>query len=274
MPFFSVSLLLIIMNIVTSYRGFKDHFFYDRYAFKIDAVRVQKDYKRMITSGFLHVNWTHLVFNMIALFFFSGSIEGYLGPFKFLLIYAAGLVGGNALSLFIHRYSGDYSSVGASGAILAVIFAAIALFPGMSVGLLFIPIPGWLFGLLYVAISIYGIRSRSDNIGHDAHLGGGVAGILLALVMEPSILITNTFTLLIITLPAVAFIALIVYKPQALLIDNFFFKSHRNMTVEDRYNANKRDKQKELDKLLEKIHHKGISSLSKKERAMLEEYSK
>lgn len=274
-PFFSFSTILLIMNVITSYRGFKDPFFYDRFSFRIDAVLIEKDYKRIITSGFLHVNWTHLVFNMIALFFFSGSVESYLGPFKFLLMYAAGLAGGNLLSLFIHRFSADYSSVGASGAINAVIFAAIALFPGMSIGLFFLPsIPGWLFGLVYVIISIYGIRSRSENIGHDAHLGGGLAGILVAILFSPSILLTNTFTILIITIPAIAFIAFIFYKPQALLIDNLFYKNHHNYTVEDRYNVNKVNRQKELDRLLEKIHKRGINSLSKKEREMLEEYSR
>ncbi len=275
LPFFSFSTILIIMNIITSYRGFKDPFFYDRFSFRVDAVLVQKDYKRLVTSGFLHVNWTHLVFNMLALFFFSGSVESYLGPLKFLLIYAAGLAGGNLLSLFIHRFSGDYSSVGASGAINAVMFAAIALFPGMSIGLFFLPaIPGWLFGLVYVIISIYGIRSRSENIGHDAHLGGGLTGVLVAILFSPSILLTNTFTILIIAVPAIAFIAFIFYKPQALLIDNLFFKNHQNYTVEDRYNAQKRDRQKELDRLLEKIHNRGINSLSKKERETLEEYSR
>ena len=116
----------------------------------------------MFTSGFLHVNWMHLIFNMIALYFFSGSLELYLGPLRFLLIYFASLVGGDALSLFIHRNDSDYDSVGASAGVTGVIFASIALFPGMRIGLLFLPlaIPGWLFGLVYILYSIYGIRSR------------------------------------------------------------------------------------------------------------------
>ena len=211
LPFFSISTILIIMNVVTSYRGFKDQLFYDRYAFIVDAVLVHKDHKRLLTSGFLHVNWTHLIFNMIALIFFSGSVEAYLGPLKFIFIYLSGLLGGNLLSLFIHRFGGDYSSVGASGAINAVIFASIALFPGMDISLFLLPaIPGWLFGLIYVIISIYGIRSRSENVGHDAHLGGGLAGVFLAILLSPSILVTNTFTIAVIALPAIAFIVFII----------------------------------------------------------------
>lgn len=271
----SISGIIILLTIIVSYKGFKDHFFLDKYSFKVDAVLIQKDYKRIITSGFLHVGWTHLIFNMLALYFFSSSLENYIGAMNFLVIYLSGLLGGDLLSLFIHRHHGEYSSVGASGAITGIIFSSIALFPGMNIGLFLLPaIPGWLFGTAYVLISIYGIRSRTDNIGHDAHLGGGLAGMLVAILLFPSALIENTFTIVIVAVPAILFILFIVYKPQALLIDNIFFKNRQNLTVEDKYNLNKRNRQKELDKLLEKIHNKGMNSLSKKEKATLEEYSK
>jgi uncharacterized membrane protein (UPF0182 family) len=135
-------------------------------------------------------------------------------------------------------------------------------------------IPGWLFGLVYVLVSIYGIKSRTNNIGHDAHLGGGLAGMLTAVILFPAIITQNAFTLVVVAVPAIAFILFIIYKPQALLIDNFFFKNRRNLTIEDKYNVRKINRQKELDILLEKIHRNGINSLSKKEREILEEYSK
>ncbi len=272
---FSISTILIILNIIVSYRGFKDHLFFDKYCFKIDPVAIQKDYKRLITSGFLHVSWTHLIFNMFSLYLFSSSLESSIGSFHYLIIYTAGLVGGNLLSMFIHRNHGEYSSVGASGAIFAIIFSAIAIIPGMHIGFFLLPaIPGWLFGLAFVLISIYGIRSRTDNIGHDAHLGGGLAGMLVAVALYPSALTENAFTLLIVAVPAIAFILFIIYKPQALLIDNYFFKNHSYLTIEDKYNLSRQNRQKDLNRLLEKIHRKGMKSLSKKEREMLEEYSK
>ncbi|HEX8356883.1 MAG TPA: rhomboid family intramembrane serine protease [Segetibacter sp.] len=272
---FSISGILILLNLIVSYQGFKNRAFYNKYAFKIDAVLVQKDYKRIITSGFLHVSWTHLIFNMVALYFFGDSLERVIGVVNYLVIYLAALAGGSLLSLFIHRNHSAYSSAGASGAITGVIFASIALFPGMNIGLFLLPsIPGWLFGLIYVLVSIYGIRSRTSNIGHDAHLGGGLAGMLTAIILFPLILTQNTVTILVVALPAIAFILFIIYKPHALLIDNLFFKSNRNLTLEDKYNLTKIDKQKELDKLLEKIHFKGMDSLSKKERETLKEYSK
>src|ERR1700755_683261 len=129
-----ISLLLIIANVIVSYQGFKNSEFYNKYKFRVDAVLLYKDYKRLVTSGFLHVNWMHLIFNMLALFFFSGSLESYLGPVRFLLIYFLSLIGGDALSLFVHRNDGDYDSVGASAGVNGVIFAAIALFPGMQIG--------------------------------------------------------------------------------------------------------------------------------------------
>ena len=228
----------------------------------------------MVTSGFLHVNWLHLIFNMFALYFFSSSLESYLGPFNFIIIYFAGLIGGDLLTLLLHKNDGGYSSVGASGAIAGVIFASIALFPHMQIGLLFIPVPAWLFGLIYILYSIYGIRSNKDNIGHDAHLGGALVGMATGLIMFPSAFAANYPTILLIALPAVAFIILIIKRPSVLLINNLFFNKHRHLNLEDRYNLNKRSQQKEIDDILEKIHKRGMSSLTKREKSMLEEYSR
>ncbi len=272
-----ISLLLILVNVIVSYQGFKNSTFYNKYKFRVDAVLLYKDYKRMVTSGFLHVNWMHLIFNMLALYFFSGSLELYLGPVKFLLIYFLSLIGGDLLSLFIHRNDGDYDSVGASAGVTGVMFASIALFPGMHIGLLFLPIsiPGWLFGLIYVLYSIYGIRSRKNNIGHDAHLGGALVGLLIAIIIQPSALINNTWAIVIIMLPSVFFIYMIITRPHILLIDNYFFRKHSDaITVDHKYNIERANKQQEIDRILEKIHRKGMHSLTSKEKQMLEEYSR
>lgn len=272
-----ISLILIVANFIVSYQGFRNSLFYNKYKFNVDAVLLYKDYKRLITSGFLHVNWMHLIFNMLALYFFSGSLELYLGPVRFLIIYFLSLIAGDLLSLLVHRHQGDYDSVGASAGVNGVIFASIALFPNMRIGLLFIPIgiPAWLFGLVYVLYSIYGIRSRKYNIGHDAHLGGALVGLLIAIIMQPSALINNTWAILIIMLPSVFFIYMIITRPHILLIDNFFFNKHSNaITVDHKYNIEQVNKQKEIDRILEKIHKKGMKSLTQKEKQMLEDYSK
>jgi membrane associated rhomboid family serine protease len=271
-----IGLILIIANVFFSYKGFTNEAFFDGYKFEVDKILVNKEYKRLVTSGFLHVSWTHLIFNMISLYIFSGAIEDSLGGAKFLIIYFASLIGGDLLSLFVHRNHADYNSVGASGAICGIIFASIALFPGMEVGFLGLPIyiPSWLYGLLYIAFSIYGIRSKKDNIGHEAHLGGALIGMLVAIIIVPSAFMENYVTILIIAVPSIAFIYLIITRPQVLLIDNFYFKTHKNnYSIDHRYNEAKNKSQQEIDAILDKINKKGIDSLSKKEKEILKQHS-
>jgi len=161
----TIALIILVVNVVFSYKGFTNEQFFDRYKFEVDKILINKDYKRLITSGFLHVSWMHLIVNMISLMLFSGSVEGYLGGLKFLIVYVASLIGGDLFTLLVHKNHGDYTSVGASGAVCGIIFASIALFPGMSVGLFVLPIsiPGWLFGILFVLYSIYGIKSQNRS---------------------------------------------------------------------------------------------------------------
>lgn len=273
----TIGLILIIINTAASWKGFNDPFFYERYSFNVEKVLVYKQYYRLITSGFLHVNWMHLIWNMIALYAFSGSIETYLGPLQFLLIYFASMIAGDLLSLFIHRHHGDFSSVGASAAVNGIVFAAIAIFPGMKIGFFFIPlaIPAWIYGLAYVIISIYGIRSRNNNVGHEAHLGGALVGMLIGIAMFPASLTENYLPILAISIPSLIFMYLIIKKPYALLIDNNYFKTHqRYQSIDHRYNAERASKQKELDEILDKINRRGMNSLTQKERELLQEYSK
>lgn len=272
-----IGLSLIITNFIFSYQGFKSSLFFEKYLFEVDKVLINKDYKRIVSSGFLHVSWTHLIFNMIALLLFSGSIEAYLGWLPFLVIYFASLAGGNLFALLIHKNSGDYTAVGASGAIAGVMFASIALFPGMSVGFFFFPvsIPGWLFGLLYVLFSIYGIKSKRDNIGHEAHLGGAFIGMVTAILMYPSAVVDNYVTILLIAVPCILFIFLVIKSPHFLLIDNYFFRTHEGkLTIDQKYNIDKSINQREVDRILDKISEKGMSGLNKREKEILKQYSK
>ncbi len=268
--------IIIVLNVLFSYKGFNNRTFFDGYKFHVDSILIRKDYKRLITSGFLHADWNHLIFNMISLYLFSGPLENRLGILSFVLIYLISLIGGNLLALYIHRNHGEYSAIGASGAVCGVIFASIALFPGMGIGFIFIPIsiPSWVFGLLYVGYSIYGIKSQRDNIGHEAHLGGALLGMLFALAIQPSAFQNNYFTILIILIPTLTFIYFIITKPHILLINNLYYSKNRpHLNLEHKYNENRVNRQKELDKLLDKISKKGIESLSEKEKRRLEELS-
>jgi len=272
-----IGMVLILANLVVSYKGFKDKSFFDGHKFQVDKILIDKDYKRLVTSGFLHANWSHLIFNMISLYLFSSLLEQKVGVFYFMLIYFTSLVGGNLLALFVHKEHGDYAAIGASGAVCGIIFASIALFPKMGMGFIMLPIsiPSWIYGLLYVGYSIYGIKSQKGNIGHEAHLGGALIGMLIAIVLHPNAMVENYITISIITIPTLIFIYLIVMKPHILLVDSYNFKNRKPaLDMDHEYNENKVNQQKELDKLLDKISRKGIDGLSKKERQRLDRYSK
>lgn len=271
------SLLIIITNFFISYKGFNDSFFFKKYQFRIDKILIQKEYVRLFSSGFLHADWMHLIFNMISLFLFSTLLEYEIGPFIFVVIYFISLIGGNLFALFIHKNHGDYSAIGASGAVSGIIFACIALYPGIGIGFIVLPfsIPSWIYGILFIGYSIYGIKSKHDNIGHEAHLGGAIIGLITALLIQPSAILTNYITILLITIPTMVFIYFIITKPHILLTDRIRFKKKKpSLTFEQKYNSEKLNKQKELDKILDKISKKGIDKLSKKEKQRLKDLSK
>jgi len=270
-------ILLTILNFIFSYKGFSNQYFFNKYRFNVDRILIRKEYRRILTSGFLHVGWVHLILNMISLLFFCGSIEFLMGGSSLLIIYFSALIGGSLLALLIHRQHGDYCAVGASGAVCGVVFASIAIFPGMDISFFFvpIPIPGWLYGIVYIGYSIYGIRSKKDNIGHDAHLGGALIGMMTALLLFPSAFSENYITIFLITFPSLLFIILITIRPHLLLIDNLYFKKHHDFySIDHVYNSEKAARQQEIDKILDKINKFGMESLSKKEKETLKENSR
>jgi len=265
-----VSIIIIAVTSFLSYKGFNSSNFYAKYEFEVEKILLYRDYKRLVTSGFIHVNWQHLLFNMISLLFFSFPLESAFGPVKFLSLYFASLVGGNLIALLIHRKNPSYASVGSSGAINGIIFASIVVNPGLHIFFL----PGWVFGLAFIFYSIYGIRSRRDNIGHETHLGGALVGMLVSIAFQPAALYQNTIPIILMFLPTVAFMIIIITKPQLLFVDNYWYTHKYNYTVDDRYNARKRNSEQEVDRILDKINQQGINSLSRRERESLEEYSR
>ncbi|MFT5736783.1 MAG: membrane associated rhomboid family serine protease, partial [Maribacter sp.] len=132
-------------------------------------------------------------------------VIGGFGSIKFLIIYFVSLVGGSLLALFFHKDEPYYSAVGASGAVTGILYAAILLEPEMQLGIMFIPIPlpAYILGIGYLLYSIYGMKSRLGNIGHTAHFGGAVGGYLSTIIFMPSLLVTDTFMMVILALPIV-----------------------------------------------------------------------
>lgn len=157
---------------------------------------------RLLTSGFLHADWAHLLFNMFAFYSFSPLVlatlaQGYgpgVGLGLFLLLYLGGIVVSDLPTYFKHRDDRNYRSLGASGGVAAVLFASILLFPvnKNGGGIIIFPIPfpiqPFLFGFLYLGYSYYMGRRRGDNINHDAHFYGALFGVLVILALVPGAL--------------------------------------------------------------------------------------
>ncbi len=207
----TVGLLLIIANVIISIKGFNDRYFFDKYKFQIAPIQ-RGEKIRLFSSAFLHVDYVHLLMNMYVLYIFAPSIVNSVGVLKFLLIYVGSLLAGNALTLLYHKNNPYYSAVGASGAIAGIVYAAILLNPSMRLGIFPLPfyIPGYLFGILYIGYSIYGMKKQLGNIGHSAHLGGAIGGYLATLLFMPSVVSSNTNTVLI--LGAVTLVAFFVLR--------------------------------------------------------------
>ena len=199
-----VTIVIIAANVIISLKGFDDYGFFERYKFNVGGVR-RGEQIRMFSSGFLHVDTMHLFFNMFTLYFFAEVVVYNLGTLNFIIIYVASLLLGSLLSLYFHKDEYHYSAVGASGAVTGVLYSAILLEPNMRLGLLFIPLPmpAYVFGILYLLYSIYGMKSKIGNIGHDAHFGGAIGGYVVTLMLAPMLFQTDLKMIILLAIPII-----------------------------------------------------------------------
>ena len=192
-------IIVILLNLVISYKGFNDFIFFNKFHFKMDSIK-NGEYFRLLTSGFLHVDKQHLLFNMVTLYFFGDFVLNIFGSFWFFSLYIACLIVGSIFCFIIHHKNNNFSAVGASGAVTGILFIAILSYPDLKLALLFFPVPfpGYIFGIAYLAYTFYGINKGNDGIGHSAHLGGAIGGIVLSLMLKPEIILISfkTFILL------------------------------------------------------------------------------
>jgi membrane associated rhomboid family serine protease len=144
-------------------------------------------YWRILTSAFIHADFTHLLFNLITFYSFAFTLERVTGSGWLVVLYLCGLLASNIGTCIKHRDEPDYASLGASGAISAVLFAYIVYFPGskLFIMLLPIPIPAPLFAVAYLAYSYYSARNSPGRINHDAHIAGALTGLAFVAVTDP-----------------------------------------------------------------------------------------
>lgn len=199
------TIAIIAANVLASIKGFNDRGFFERYKFSVGAIKAGEK-ERTVTSGFLHVDFTHLLFNMITLYFFADVVIYWFDPSKFIIIYLISLIAGSLFALFFHQNEPFYSAVGASGAVTGILYSAILLQPDMRLGFFFIPIPlpAYILGIGYLVYSIYGMKTRLGNIGHTAHFGGAIGGYLTTLIFRPALLVEETLMVLLLAIPIIA----------------------------------------------------------------------
>ncbi|QIL39365.1 rhomboid family intramembrane serine protease [Pedobacter sp. HDW13] len=192
-----VASLIFVFTIITSLYAFYDHSIYGK--FMLHPYSVSKGHKvwTVITSGLIHADWMHLFFNMFTFVAFAFTLEQLLGSFKFGLLYFLALILSDLPTIFKHKDHFNYNSLGASGAISAVLFSFILFNPVSKIYIMFIPfgIPAWIFGIIYLIYCAYASKNSRDGINHDAHFFGALTGLIFTIIFVPGIL-QNFFTLL------------------------------------------------------------------------------
>lgn len=155
----------------------------------------EKQYYRMLSSGFIHNGWMHLFFNMLALYFFGRNVEyifssifGGAGPYIFLIFYLTAIIVADIPTLLKNKDNPGYFSLGASGGVSAVVLCWILFFPTETIYIYFIPMPGFILGFFYIVYSYYQSKNPESHINHDAHLAGAIYGIIFTIVIYPSVI--------------------------------------------------------------------------------------
>jgi|HubBroStandDraft_6_1064221.scaffolds.fasta_scaffold398037_2 membrane associated rhomboid family serine protease len=261
-----VTICLIAATVIVSIAGFRNRAVEDRLIFCPENIMRDKQGYRLVTSAFLHQNWPHLIFNMYSLYAFGRWIELRVGVGALLAIYFASVIGGSLLSLFIHRHH-VYKAYGASGGVCGIIFAYIFLFPGSGIYILFVPapIPAWAYAIAYLLYSFYGLKSARDNIGHDAHLGGAIIGLLTTTAMYPGIVGASPKLYAAVMLISLGIFVYLLRNPLFLPLNSF--APDRPATRPPPRRPEK--KPLDINAILDKISKSGMQSLTKAEHEAL-----
>lgn len=188
---FNHSITLIIITVIVSLLAFSNQAVMNRLIFWPPAMQ-KGQYDRFITHGFVHADGTHLLFNMITLFFFGSAIEQFYRQYAFnmgfVLFYLGALIFAILPSYIKHKNDYQWASLGASGAVSAVLFAYILFKPWSLILVFFIPVPAIIFAVLYVGYSIWSAKRTGQHINHSAHLWGAAYGVVVTILVNPKVL--------------------------------------------------------------------------------------
>jgi membrane associated rhomboid family serine protease len=184
--------LLIGVTVLVSWQAFNNRVLLDRLILWPPAIDRNKQYDRLLTHGFIHADGQHLLFNMITLFFFGRAIEPVfvekIGLVGFTAFYLSAIAIAILPTYMNHRHDSGYRSLGASGAVSAVLFSYILFAPWSLIYVFFLPVPAVLYAVAYTGYSIWMDRHGTDNVNHSAHLWGAAYGVMFTLLLEPDVL--------------------------------------------------------------------------------------
>ncbi|TBO43150.1 rhomboid family intramembrane serine protease [Pedobacter kyonggii] len=185
-----VASVIFVFTIITSLYAFYDHSLYGKFMLHPYSVSKGQNVYTLITSGLVHADWMHLFFNMFTFYAFAFTLERLMGSWQFGLLYFLGLVLSDLPTVIKYKDHFNYNSLGASGAISAVLFSYILFNPMSKIYIMFIPIgiPAVVFGILYLIYCAYASRNSRDHINHDAHFFGALTGLIFTIIFVPGIL--------------------------------------------------------------------------------------
>ncbi|MEO6728486.1 MAG: rhomboid family intramembrane serine protease [Candidatus Dojkabacteria bacterium] len=185
-----VAVIIFIFTIITSIYAFYDNGTLGKFMLHPYSVARGKNVYQLITSGFVHKDWAHLIFNMLSYYFFAFQLEVIIGHWQFGVLYFISLILSDLPTLMKHKDHFNYNSLGASGAVCAVLFGYILFSPFTTLIIFPIPVPIWaiLFGVLFLIYTSYAGRKANDGINHDAHFYGAISGVFLTIILHPGAL--------------------------------------------------------------------------------------
>ena len=196
-----MNFIILIATVIVSIMAFGNAELFNKLVFNAYNIKHRKESWRFVSYALVHSGWLHLLVNMWVLYSFGNNVEhtflymyGVKGRIYYLLLYAGGILFSTLYDYGKNKDNPYYNAVGASGAVSAVVFASILMYPNSGIYLFPIPfaLPAWIFGLLYLAYSVYMAKNGRDNIGHNAHFYGAIFGIVFTVIAVPHV-ISNFF---------------------------------------------------------------------------------